>query len=56
MVVEDGRYSGEIEYYAYGETKAEAMQDPDEPLVVWHADENRPRISGEAPWRESLRR
>jgi glycosyltransferase involved in cell wall biosynthesis len=26
----------------------------DEPLVVWHADENRPRISGEAPWRESL--
>jgi hypothetical protein len=26
----------------------------DEPLVVWYADENRPRISGEAPWRESV--
>ena len=26
MVVEDGRYSGEIEYYAYGETKAEAIR------------------------------
>jgi glycosyltransferase involved in cell wall biosynthesis len=26
----------------------------DEPLVVWHADENRSRISSEAPWRESL--
>lgn len=26
MVVEDGRYSGEIEYYAYGETKAEAVR------------------------------
>src|SRR3954463_7370615 len=27
MVVEDGRYSGEIEYYAYGETKAEAVRE-----------------------------
>jgi HAD superfamily hydrolase (TIGR01490 family) len=27
MVVEDGRYSGEIEYYAYGETKAEAIRE-----------------------------
>jgi HAD superfamily hydrolase (TIGR01490 family) len=26
MVVADGRYSGEIEYYAYGETKAEAIR------------------------------
>ena len=25
MVVEDGRYTGEIEYYAYGETKADAV-------------------------------
>jgi HAD superfamily hydrolase (TIGR01490 family) len=25
MVVKDGRYSGEVEYYAYGETKAEAI-------------------------------
>ncbi len=24
----------------------------DEPLVVWHADEDRPRISFNAPWRE----
>jgi len=27
MVVEDGRYSGEIEYYAYGENKAAAVRD-----------------------------
>ena len=27
MVVEDGRYTGEIEYYAYGETKAEAIRE-----------------------------
>ena len=27
MVVEDGKYTGEIAYYAYGPTKAEAMQD-----------------------------
>jgi HAD superfamily hydrolase (TIGR01490 family) len=27
MVVEDGRYSGEIEYYAYGETKADAVRE-----------------------------
>jgi HAD superfamily hydrolase (TIGR01490 family) len=27
MIVEDGRYSGEIEYYAYGETKAEAVRE-----------------------------
>jgi HAD superfamily hydrolase (TIGR01490 family) len=27
MVVEEGRYSGEIEYYAYGETKAEAVRE-----------------------------
>src|SRR3954469_5435703 len=27
MVVEDGRYSGEIEYYAYAETKAEAIRE-----------------------------
>ena len=27
MVVEDGKYSGEIEYYAYGETKAEAIRE-----------------------------
>jgi HAD superfamily hydrolase (TIGR01490 family) len=27
MVVEDGRYSGEIEYYAYGETKASAVRE-----------------------------
>lgn len=26
MVVEEGRYSGEIEFYAYGETKAEAVR------------------------------
>ena len=26
VVGEDGRYSGEIEYYAYGETKAEAIR------------------------------
>ena len=26
MVIEDGRYTGEIEYYAYGENKAEAMR------------------------------
>jgi hypothetical protein len=25
-----------------------------QPLVVWHADENRPRISMEQPWREML--
>ena len=25
MVVEDGRYTGEVEYYAYGRTKAEAI-------------------------------
>ncbi|MGP3979103.1 HAD family hydrolase [Streptomyces sp. 8N114] len=27
MVVEDGRFTGEIEYYAYGPTKAEAIQE-----------------------------
>ena len=27
MVVEDGRYSGEIEYYAYGESKAAAVRE-----------------------------
>ena len=27
MVVEDGHYSGEIEYYAYAETKAEAIRE-----------------------------
>ncbi|MEU5834827.1 HAD family hydrolase [Streptomyces diacarni] len=27
MVVEEGRFSGEIEYYAYGPTKAEAMRE-----------------------------
>jgi HAD superfamily hydrolase (TIGR01490 family) len=27
MVVEDGKYSGEIDYYAYGETKAEAVRE-----------------------------
>jgi HAD superfamily hydrolase (TIGR01490 family) len=27
MVVEDGKYTGEIAYYAYGPTKAHAMQD-----------------------------
>ena len=27
MVIEDGRYTGEIEYYAYGPTKAEAMRE-----------------------------
>jgi HAD superfamily hydrolase (TIGR01490 family) len=27
MVVEDGNYTGEIEYYAYGETKAEAIRE-----------------------------
>src|SRR5205085_3641990 len=27
VVGEDGRYSGEIEYYAYGETKAEAIRE-----------------------------
>ena len=26
MVVEDGKYSGDIEYYAYGDTKAEAIR------------------------------
>ena len=26
MVIEEGRYTGEIEYYAYGENKAEAMR------------------------------
>ena len=25
MVVDDGRYTGEIEFYAYGENKAEAI-------------------------------
>jgi glycosyltransferase involved in cell wall biosynthesis len=25
-----------------------------EPLVVWHADENRPRVTFDAPWRECL--
>ena len=32
MVVEDGRYSGEIEYYAYGETKAAAIRELAEEL------------------------
>ena len=27
MIVEDGRYTGEIEYYAYGPTKAEAVRE-----------------------------
>ncbi len=27
MVVEDGRYTGEVEYYAYGPTKAEAVRE-----------------------------
>jgi HAD superfamily hydrolase (TIGR01490 family) len=27
MVVEDGRYTGELSYYAYGENKAEAVRD-----------------------------
>jgi HAD superfamily hydrolase (TIGR01490 family) len=27
MVAEDGRYTGEIEYYAYGETKASAIEE-----------------------------
>ena len=27
IIVEDGRYSGEIEYYAYGDTKAEAVRE-----------------------------
>ncbi len=27
MIVEDGRYSGEIEYYAYGQTKADAVRE-----------------------------
>jgi HAD superfamily hydrolase (TIGR01490 family) len=27
MVVEDGRYTGEVEYYAYGETKAAAIRE-----------------------------
>ncbi len=27
MVVEDGRFTGEIEYYAYGPTKAEAIRE-----------------------------
>ena len=26
----------------------------DQPLVVWHADENRKRISSDSPWRESI--
>ncbi|SHN48068.1 Glycosyl transferase family 2 [Cryptosporangium aurantiacum] len=26
----------------------------DEPLVIWHADENRQRVSSDAPWRESI--
>ncbi|MFB9183109.1 glycosyltransferase family 2 protein [Dactylosporangium sucinum] len=26
----------------------------EEPLVVWYADENRPRISFDAPWKQSL--
>ena len=26
----------------------------DEPLVVWHTDEDRPRVSFDAPWREQL--
>jgi glycosyltransferase involved in cell wall biosynthesis len=25
-----------------------------EPLVVWHADENRPRVSFDSPWRQSF--
>jgi glycosyltransferase involved in cell wall biosynthesis len=25
-----------------------------EPLVIWHADENRPRVSFDAPWQETL--
>ena len=27
MVVADGRYTGEIDFYAYGENKAEAMRE-----------------------------
>jgi glycosyltransferase involved in cell wall biosynthesis len=26
----------------------------DEPLVIWHADEDRARVSSDAPWRESI--
>ncbi|MFG1922689.1 glycosyltransferase family 2 protein [Cryptosporangium sp. NPDC048952] len=26
----------------------------DEPLVIWHADENRKRISADAPWEQSI--
>jgi glycosyltransferase involved in cell wall biosynthesis len=26
----------------------------DEPLVIWHADENRARISADAPWEQSI--
>ncbi|MFB9319174.1 glycosyltransferase family 2 protein [Cryptosporangium minutisporangium] len=26
----------------------------DQPLVIWHADENRARVSTDAPWRESI--
>ena len=26
----------------------------DEPLVIWHADENRARISADAPWQQSI--
>jgi glycosyltransferase involved in cell wall biosynthesis len=26
----------------------------DEPLVIWHTDEDRPRVSHASPWRESL--
>ncbi|WP_344650656.1 glycosyltransferase family 2 protein [Cryptosporangium japonicum] len=26
----------------------------DEPLVIWHADENRQRISADAPWEQSI--
>src|SRR5262245_62853672 len=25
-----------------------------EPLVIWHADEDRPRLSFDSPWEESL--
>ena len=27
MAVDDGQYTGEIDYYAYGETKAEAIRE-----------------------------
>ncbi|GHJ23923.1 hypothetical protein TPA0909_55370 [Streptomyces albus] len=38
MVVEDGRFTGEIEYYAYGPTKAEAIRQLRSPRgTTWRA-------------------